>query len=116
MEPFAKTAFYLEVKQAVELLCAVKFQKWKNALERFADHESTKYHRDSVVATETLTSILSGKQDSIEIQLNQQQKQTILESRRKITPIIEIIIPCCRQGIPLRRLNSGPLTFKSEKI
>ena len=61
-------------------------------------------------------SILSGKQDSIEIQLNQQQKQTILENRRKITPIIETIILCGRQGIPLRgHRDSGPLTFESEK-
>ena len=53
--------------QPLGTLCAVKFQKWKNALERFADHESTKYHRDSVVAAETVMSILSRKQDSIEI-------------------------------------------------
>ena len=94
MEPFANTAFFFESKagsgvgnQPLGTLCAVKFQKWENALERFADHESTKYHRDSVVAADTVMSILSGKQDSIEIQLNQQQKQTILENRRKITPI-----------------------------
>ena len=102
--------------QPLGTLCAVKFQKWKNALERFADHESTKYHRDSVVAAETVMSILSGKQDSIKIQLNQQQKQTILENRKKITPIIETIILCGRQGIPLRgHRDSGPLTFESEK-
>ena len=69
-----------------------------------------------MVAAETVMSILSGKQDSIEIQLNQQQKQTILKNRRKITPIIETIILCGRQGIPLRgHRDSGPLTFESEK-
>ena len=93
-----------------------KVFKWKNALERFAGHESTKYHRDSVVAAETVMSIFSGKQASIEIQLNQQQKQTILENRRKITPIIETIILYGRQGIPLRgHRDSGPFTFESEK-
>ena len=61
-------------------------------------------------------SISSGKQDSIEIQLNQQQKQTILENRRKITPIIETIILCGLQGIPLKgHRDSGPLIFESEK-
>ena len=69
-----------------------------------------------MVAAETLMSILSGKQDSIEIQLNQQQKQTILENRRKTTPIIETIILCVQHGIPLRgHRDSGPLTFESEK-
>ena len=67
-----------------------------------------------MVAAETVMSILSGKQDSIEI--NQQQKQTILENRRKIIPIIETIILCGRQGIPLRgHRDSGPHTFESEK-
>ena len=98
-------------------LLAVKFQKWKNALERFAEHESTKYHRNRVVAAETVMSILSGKQDNIEIQLNQQQKQTILENRRKVTPITETIILCGRQGISLRgHRDRGPLTFESKKI
>ena len=61
-------------------------------------------------------SILSGKQDSIEIKLNQQQNPTILENRRKITLIVETIILCGRQGITLRRhRDSGPFTFESEK-
>ena len=68
------------------------------------------------MAAEAVLSISSGKQDSIEIQLNQQQNQTIVENRRKITPIIETIILCGLQSIPLRRhRNSGPLTFESEK-
>ena len=69
-----------------------------------------------MVAAETVMSILSGKQDSIEIQLNQQQKQTIFENRRKITPIIETIILCGRHGIPLKgHRDSGSLTCESEK-
>ena len=35
--------------QPLGSLCAFKFQKWKNALERFAEHESSKYHQNSVV-------------------------------------------------------------------
>ena len=30
----------------------MKFNKWKHALERFADHESSKYHCDSVLKAE----------------------------------------------------------------
>ena len=36
--------------QPVGALCVMKFSKWKNALERFADHESSKYHCDSVLS------------------------------------------------------------------
>ena len=38
-----------------------------------------------------------------------------LDNRRRITPIIETIILCGRQGIPLRgHRDSGPLTLESE--
>ena len=67
----------------------MKFNKWKNALERFADHESSKHHCDSVLKAECTLSIESGKQDSVAVQLNHQAKQQILDNRRKITPIIE---------------------------
>ena len=70
-------------------LCAVKFQKWKNALERFVNHESAKYHCSSKVTAETTTLMLSGKQDSIVIQPSHQRKQQILGNGRKVTPIIE---------------------------
>ena len=101
--------------QAIGALCAVKFQKWKNALERFVDHEKTKYHRNSVLAAETTTKVLLGNQNSIAVQLDHQKKTQILDNRRKITPIIETIILCGRQGIPLRgHRDSGPLTLESE--
>ena len=56
--------------------------------------------------------IESGKQDSVVVQLNHQAKQQILDNRRKITPIIETVIVCGRQGIPSRgHQDSGPLSF-----
>ena len=100
----------------MEASCAVKFQKWKNALERFVDHESTKFHPKFVLTAETITTELSGKRDSITIQLDHQRKTQILENRRRIIPIIETIILCGRQGIPLRgHRDSGPLRFESDE-
>ena len=89
MEPFGSKAGAGVGNQTLEALCAVKFQKWKNALEPFVDHESTKYHRNSVSTAETITTVLSGKQDSIAIQLDHQRKTQILENRRRIIPIIK---------------------------
>ena len=53
--------------QPLGALSAVKFQRWKHALERFVDHENTKYHHDSVVVAETATAMLFGQQESIAI-------------------------------------------------
>ena len=103
------------VNQTLGALCAVKFQKWKNALERCVDHESSKYHRNSVLTAETITAVLSGKQDSIAIQLDYQKKTQILENRRRIIPIIETIILCGLQRIPFRgHRDRGRLRFESE--
>ena len=102
--------------QPLGALSAVKFQRWKHALERFVDHENTKYHHDSVVAAETATAILFGQQESIAIQLDHQRKQQILDNRRKIAPIVETIILCGRQGIPFRGHRvSGPLNLETEE-
>ena len=102
--------------QPLGALSAVKFQRWKHALERFVDHENTKYHHDSVVAAETATGILFGQQESIAIQLDHQRKQQILDNRRKIAPIVETIILCGRQGIPFRgHRDSGPLNLETEE-
>ena len=98
--------------QPIGALCVIKFNKCKDALERFADHEGSKYHCDSVLKAECALSIESGKQDSVAVQLNHQAKQLILDKSRKITPIIETVIFCGRQGIPLRgHPDSGPLSF-----
>ena len=106
MEPFASTAYCLKVKRDLKLkiiLCElwVKFQNWKIALELFVNYESTKYHRNSVLTTETITTVLSGQQDSIAIQLDHQRKTQILENQRRIIPIIKTIILCGRHRIPL---------------
>ena len=59
-------------------------------------------------------SIESGKQDSVAVQLNHQAKQQILDNRRKSTPIIETVIFCGRQGIPLRGQRSA--FFRGSRI
>jgi len=46
---------------------------------------------------ECTSSAFSGKQDDLAVQLNHQEKQQILGSRKKITPIIEAITLCGRQ-------------------
>jgi len=67
--------------QPVGALCVMKFNKWKNALEHFSDHESSKNHCDSVLKAECTLSIESGKQDSVAVQLNHQAKQQVLDNK-----------------------------------
>jgi len=93
-------ALCLEIKQVLTVgvgnqpvgaLCVIKFNTWKNAFERFADHESSKYrrHRDSVLKAESISMSSNGfrKRNSVAVQLNHEAKQQILDNRRKITPL-----------------------------
>ena len=95
-------------------LCAAKFQKWKDALERFVDHQ-TIVDRNSVLTAEIITTVISGKQDSIAIQIDHRRQTQISENRRRIIPIIETNILCGRPGIPLRgHRDSDPRRFESQ--
>ena len=88
-------------------LCAERFQKWRNALECSVDHETTKYHRNSMVTADTTMLMLL---DSIATQLNLQTKQQILDNLKNY--------PYFRNNYTFGRLeirfagqqNSAPLT------
>ena len=91
--------------QTLGALCAVKFQKWKNALERFVDHESSKYHRNSVLTAETITAVLSEKQDSIAIQLDHLKENTNFRKPKKDYPHCRNNYPFWSTGNPFPRIS-----------
>ena len=89
-------------KQPLGQLCRMKFNNWKDAIQRFNEHENCHYHRHSVAIAESLSNIAIGKQDRINVRLDLDAKHQILENRRNIAPMIETIVLCGRQGLPLR--------------
>ena len=72
------------------------------ALELFKQHNERDYHKQAVISLEEFMKVISNKQPSIITQLNQQAMRQIKSNRSKIRGIIETIILCGRQNIPLR--------------
>lgn len=48
-------------KQPLGQLCSVKFDNWKDAVERFSEHEKCLYHKQSLEVAGTLADISCGK-------------------------------------------------------
>lgn len=94
-----------------------KFSNWKKAIEEFNKHETTKYHKNTILDADNLLSIYNKSKESIDIQLNNKLKIEIQENRKKIIPIIETIIFCGHQGLALRGYNdSGLISLQNAKI
>lgn len=89
-------------KQALGQLCKVKFENWKDAIERFSEHEKCLYHKQSIEIALSLGDISCGKKTSISAQLNRAAERKKLENRRNIAPIIETVLFCGRQCLALR--------------
>lgn len=87
-----------------------KFCKWTTAKQDFADHEHKDYHQTCVCLADNLLTVYTGKQETVDVQLDNQLKAEIVENRRRLTPIIETVMLCGRQNWPLRgKRDSGLL-------
>ena len=75
------------------------FQK---ALELLDKHTKKLYHKAAVVDYEEFVKVMTNKQPSIQQQLRIISQETIANNCKKLRSILETIILCGRQNIPLR--------------
>ncbi|CAI6345960.1 unnamed protein product [Macrosiphum euphorbiae] len=78
------------------------FKKWKNAIEKFNDHENCQYHKLSKERAEYFLSVNYRKQKSVIEVLNSEQARQASENRKKLYSIVETIILCGRLEMSLR--------------
>ena len=72
------------------------------ALEMMHKHSEKEYHKLAVVRSDEFVSVTSGRQSSIQCQLNKATAETVVMNRKKLKSIINNIILCGRQNFPLR--------------
>lgn len=92
-------------RQVLGQLCKVKFENWKDATKRFSKHEKCHYQKQCVEVAGTLGDIASGKEKSIDEQLDTAAMQQNLDNRKNISPVIETVL-FCGKGIK-RALGFG---------
>lgn len=99
--------------QALGQLCFKPFQAWKKAHDKFNKHESSNYHKQSILEYQSHYSIASDKTLPINLQLDINKEKQRTNNRKIIIPVIETIIVCGRQGIALRgHKDFGPLNLE----
>lgn len=92
------------------------FKIWKNAIEKFNDHENCQYHKLSKERAEYFLSVNYRRQKSVIEVLNSEQARQISENRKKLLSIVETIILCGRLEMSLRGKNdSGRINVDKEE-
>ena len=91
-----------DVRKGKGALVETAFNNFKKMYDICDIHAERGYHKDAVAACEAFVQVMSGKQESVAIQLRDGARETIQNNRKKLHSIIETIILCGRQNIALR--------------
>ena len=75
---------------------------FKKALESLNKHADKVYHKAAVVRMDDFLKVMKGQQSSIQVRVNETAMQLVATNRKKLHSIIETIVLCGRQNIPLR--------------
>ncbi|KAG5881267.1 hypothetical protein JTB14_003738 [Gonioctena quinquepunctata] len=78
------------------------YRNWKKALENFQKHQTTQYHCTASIKADNFLSVMAGKSQSINSQVDAVRARQVKENQEKLVPIIKTVILCGRQGLPLR--------------
>lgn len=100
-------------KNCLVKFCLEKFSNWNKAVETFNHHEKSTVHKLCVERSHDIFQIEERVVDSIHIQLDKNIKSQAAKNRMALEPIIETILFCGRQGLPLRgHRDSGPIELE----
>ncbi len=83
------------------VLVSYALTDFKHAIEILTKHEQKDYRKEAVVKMESFVKVMSGQQNSISVQINNAAKELVATNRKKLQSIIETIVVCGRQNIPL---------------
>lgn len=73
------------------------------------------YHCNAVCSSNEFVQFMKGKRLSVDLLLNDEKRKQIQENRQKLIPIIEAVILCGRQELPLRgHRDSGNVNIYEE--
>jgi len=89
---------------------------WKKAKDIFKSYAKTEYHKNCVALADNFVRVIRGKKQDILSSVDSARAREIQENRAAIRPIIETILFCAEEELPLRGKNdSGPLSLEKPK-
>ena len=75
---------------------------WKKLISLAKRHENLSHHRGCVVMADNFIRAKQGKHESVASMISSSHKKIVAENRHALTRIIDVIILCGRQNIPIR--------------
>ena len=78
------------------------FTNFKKVYEVCDYHADREYHKAAVAACDTFVEWMSGRRESLAVQLQRGMRDTIQKNRQMLRSIVETIVLCGRQNIALR--------------
>jgi len=114
---FCKFCYFFASGSVAKYLITDGFANWHKGTEYFNSHQLTNYHKSAQNIVLTRNKILDGNISSIDIQIDKQITEQKHSNQALIFPIIEAILLCGRQNIPLRgHQDSGALFSTDSKV
>lgn len=92
-------------KNAESSFTLIGFKSWQRANKSFSNHQNSSSHKESCVKLAGFYS--SKKVGTIATVLDTKYKQSVKQNREYITILLENLLFCCRQGIPIRGHNES---------
>ena len=88
---------------------------FKRATEKLSDHfRNKKFHKTSVQAAATFTSVMKNPDLAIDHQLNSERSRLAAENHDKLSSIAETVIFCGRQGLAFRGRRDDTPSMKDD--
>ena len=101
-----------------KLMCLYKtpFDKWQDAIRRFNHHaEKSQIHATATERALNFRSCMENRTTSLNIQYDVLTTRQVETNREKLKPIVEAVMLCGRQSIPLRGHRDDSKSYDSSK-
>jgi hypothetical protein len=94
-----------------------KYDNWRNTIVDFKKHSNKGYHKMCVLSSDHFIDVIKHPGKSITCKIETGRAEQIRKNRKNISPIIQTVILCGRQNIPLRgHRDSEKLIVEQENV
>lgn len=93
------------------------FQTWTNAIKKFKEHKSKKYHQGAVEDAQNFKLIYENVKSNVVSGIDHSRKKLQLKNRQRPAPIVRAVLFCGRQRIALwGHRDYGPLSVNMLEV
>ena len=109
---FAKS---IDIRKGRGVFIETVFTNFKKMYEMCDFHAAREYHKDAIAVCDAFVVTMSGKQESVLVQLREGARERIQINRKKLLSVIETIALCGRQNISLHGHQDSSSDIEGEQ-